>query len=285
MYKSILCPVSGDPSDRAQLDLAAAVAKRFAANVAVLHVKSDARDATPYLGEGMSPALISEFLESAERDANARAGRARTMFESWARDSDLALRDAPSLVDGASCAWRLESGSADKWIARLGRVADLTVVSVPGEASIGNTLTFEAALLDTAHSVLLTPPSFSGPVDGPVVIAWNASVEASRAVAAAMPLIAAARSVHIVSIDEPGKPFDASPLATQLGWHRIASELRATTLSDRHVAEALLDECHTLRASLLVMGGYTHSRLREMIFGGVTQHLIRHAPLPVLMAH
>ena len=170
-----------------------------------------------------------------------------------------------------------------RFVARSLRRAPLFAFLVVLTLAIGIGAT--SSLFSVVYGVLLAPPSFAGPVDGPVVIAWNASVEASRAVAAAMPLLAAARSVHIVSIDEPGKPFDATPLATQLGWHRIASELRATTLSDRHVAEALLDECHTLGASLLVMGGYTHSRFREMIFGGVTQHLIRHAPLPVLMAH
>ncbi len=285
MIKTILCPVSGDPTDRSQLDLAAAVARRLSAHVAVLHVKVDARDAAPYIGEGMSPALIADFLDAAEREAAGRAVRARAAFDTWARDSGLALGATPAVVDTASCAWQLESGSADKWIARLGRVCDLTVVSVPGESGIGATLSFEAALLDTGHGVLLAPPRFAGIVDGPVVIAWNGSIEATRAVAAAMPLIGAARSVHIVSIDEAGKPFDPSPLAIHLAWHRVAAELRAITLSDRHTAEALLEECRILGASLLVMGGYTHSRLREMIFGGVTQHLIRHAPLPVLMAH
>ncbi len=285
MIKKILCPVSGDPDDRAQLDLVAALAKRLTAHVVVLHVKTDSRDAMPYLGDGMSPALITEFLETAEREAGARATRARATFEAWVRESGMVVNSFPAVAETPSCSWRLESGSGDKWIARLGRVSDLTVVPTPGESGIGAQLSFEAALLDTGHGVLLAPPRFSAAVDGPVVIAWNASIEATRAVAAAMPLIAAARSVHIVSIDEPGKPFDPSPLATHLVWHRIGAELRAITLSDRHTAHALLDECHTLGASLLVMGGYTHSRLREMIFGGVTQYVIGHAPIPVLMAH
>jgi nucleotide-binding universal stress UspA family protein len=285
MIRSILCPVSGEAGDRAQLDLGAALARRFAAHVAVLHVKADPRDAAVYFGEGMSPGVIAEFLANAERDSEAHAARARAAYDAWARDAALEQSATPAATDIASCSWHLESGTEEKWIARLGRVADLTIVPVPGETGVGAMLAFEAALLDTGHGVLLAPPKPAGAADGPAVIAWNGSVEAARAVAAAMPLLATARSVHIVSIDEPGKPFDPSPLAAHLAWHRIAAELRAITRSERKTAEVLLDECRTLGAGLLVMGGYTHSRLREMVFGGVTQHLIRHAPLPVLMAH
>lgn len=283
MIKSILCPIAGVASDRLALDCAAVLAQHFLAHVDVLHAKPDSTEIAPYLGEGMSPSLISQVIEDAERRAEAQAGIARATFDAWAGARAMPVMAKPSANEAASCAWLPASGAQDKWIATHGRLADVTVVATAkDEASVGATLAFEAALLDTGKPVLLAATRPLSPA-GVVLVAWNGSAEAGRAVGAALPLLAAAREVHVVTIEESHRRADPETLARYLAWHRIDAKTRLITGKDPTTA---IDEaCATLGAGLLVMGGYTHSRLRELIFGGVTAHVVKQATIPVLLAH
>lgn len=285
-FKSILAPIGGVDSDGPTLALAARIAKRFSAHVDVLHAKADPRETMPYLGEGASPALIDQVMVSAEREADSRSGRAKTNFEEWQKSSGLTLAPAPGIVEMPSCALRIESGAEDKWIARLGRISDLAIVSEPGESgSVAAMLAFEAALLDTGRPVMMAPSNYAVNESGAVVIAWNGSAESSRAVAAGLPFLSAAKSVHVVAVEESANSPDAEAVVRYLAWHRIGANVRLASGKGRPAAQAIVAECDAVNAALLIMGGYTHNRLRQMIFGGVTAHVIRHATIPVLMGH
>ncbi len=285
-FKSILAPIGGVDSDGPTLALAARIAKRFSAHVDVLHAKADPRETMPYLGEGASPALIDQVMVSAEREADSRSARAKTGFDEWQKSSGLTLAPAPGIVEMPSCTLRIESGAEDKWIARLGRINDLTIVSEPGESgSVAAMLAFEAALLDTGRPVMMAPSNYKINDSGAVVIAWNGSAESSRAVAAGMPFLSTARSVHVVAVEESANTPDAEAVVRYLAWHRIGANVRLASGKGRPAAQAIVAECEAVNAALLIMGGYTHNRLRQMIFGGVTAHVIRHATIPVLMGH
>lgn len=285
-FKSILAPIGGTDSDIASLTLAARIAHRFAAHVDVFHAKADPRETMPYLGEGASPALIDQVMVSAERDSDTRATRARANFEAWQAQSGLSLAPSPGVVEQPSCALRLEAGAEDKWIARLGRLADMTIVAEPGEGgSVAAMLAFEAALLDTGRPVMMAPIGYKTNDSGSVVVAWNGSAESSRAVQAGLPFLQQAKSVHVVAVEESANTPDADAVVRYLAWHRIGAKVRLASGKGRPAAQAIVAECEAVDAALLVMGGYTHNRLRQMIFGGVTAHVIRHATIPVLMAH
>lgn len=117
-----------------------------------------------------------------------------------------------------------------------------------------------------------------------VAIAWNGSVEAARAVTAALPFLHRAKEIRIITFETARTSADdAEDLLAYLGAHGLA----ATTLSEEvfdSVGGALLEACEEIGAGLLVMGAYTHSRLRQTLFGGVTHHVLEHAPLPLFMA-
>jgi nucleotide-binding universal stress UspA family protein len=285
-FKSILAPIGGTDSDIASLTLAARIARRFSAHVDVFHAKADPRESMPYLGEGASPALIDQVMVSAERDSDTRAARARANFETWQAQSGLSLAPTPGVVEQPSCALRLEAGAEDKWIARLGRLSDMTIVAEPGEgSSVAAMLAFEAALLDTGRPVMMAPIGYKTNDSGSVVVAWNGSAESSRAVQAGLPFLQQAKSVHVVAVEESANTPDADAVVRYLAWHRIGAKVRLASGKGRPAAQAIVAECEAVDAALLVMGGYTHNRLRQMIFGGVTAHVIRHATIPVLMAH
>ena len=144
----------------------------------------------------------------------------------------------------------------------------------------------EVALMETARPLLIAPPTAAKTFGRSVIIAWNGSVEAIRAVSSALPYLTRAESVIILVIGEGDRP-PALPddLKTYFAWHGIAATGKQVAAESAPVGARLLEEADAAGADLLVMGGYTHSRLRQLIFGGVTSHVLHHAELPVLMAH
>src|SRR5204863_7832942 len=147
-------------------------------------------------------------------------------------------------------------------------------------------LILESALLNTGRPLLIpsavgTPPEFGG---GTVAIAWKPTPHAARAVTAAMPLLALAKDVVVMTVDEEDSLWQMDGLVRNLAWHGLRASTERLPLKGREPAKTLLDAAEK-KASLLVMGGYGHSRIREWVFGGFTRQILADAPLPVFMAH
>ena len=285
--KVILVPVTATEPGASALKTAFALGRRFEAHVMALHVRADPRNAMPYMGEGMSGIVLQEIMAAAERDAVERARNAHAMFEAAARESAVPLLKAPPKPVRFSAHWREEVGREDELVARRARLADVVVVGPqPARQSAAVGLMMEAALLASGRPVLVAPPEGTVSVGGNVAVAWNGSVEAARAVAAGMPFLRAAERVSVVSIGEDGDPDAGADSLTQyLAWHGIAAEAVTAAPAADGIAPAILGEAKRLGADVLVMGAYTHNRFREMIFGGVTRHILSEANLPVLVAH
>ncbi|MDH3917601.1 MAG: universal stress protein, partial [Rhodospirillales bacterium] len=119
-----------------------------------------------------------------------------------------------------------------------------------------------------------------------IVVAWNGSTESARAVALAMPFLAQARKVYVLAVEGGSVPGpNAGELAEHLVRNGLPAEATGIRPEGRSIGEAILEETSSLGADLLVKGAYTHSRLRQMIFGGATSHILAEAGLPVLVAH
>jgi nucleotide-binding universal stress UspA family protein len=117
-----------------------------------------------------------------------------------------------------------------------------------------------------------------------VLLAWNASPQAARAVACALPFLQSAARVVIMSVGNGPEPApSAGELAGALAWHGIEAQARHVEQGSRRVRDILLDEAAAMAADLLIIGAYSHSRMRQVVFGGVTEHMLDHAELPVLM--
>ena len=145
----------------------------------------------------------------------------------------------------------------------------------------------EAALMDTGRPLLVVPPTVPQTLLGTVVIAWKDTAEAARAVAAAVPLLERAERVVIVSVVEEDEPREhtSDRLLRSLRWHNPNTCVRQLGRERRKPVDVLLQEAERLNASLIVMGGYSHSRLREVVFGGFTNRILSGVDVPVLMAH
>jgi nucleotide-binding universal stress UspA family protein len=287
MLRKILVPVTGRDSDRAVLAMGFTVARIFDAHVEALHVSIDPRDAVPMLGDGMSAGLIEELMKAAEKDAAADAETARQHFEAARAAAQAALtQSAPG--PGMASAWlKIVTGRIDDIVPVEARLSDLVVF--PQGAGRGNNrlaVTLETTLLDSSRPLLLTPERPPAKVGNTVSIAWSGRAECTRAVAAAMPFLLRAGTVHILTAHTPAtSPEEGGRLADYLAWHGIHANIHVVKPVDEPVGSALVTRVSELGTDFMVMGGYGHSRVREMIMGGVTRYILDHPSLPVLIAH
>ncbi len=284
--KTILVPVDGTETSRTALDVAFMLGRDLSAHVDVLHVASDPKDAVPLLGEGMSAAIIEEMIQLAESEASERTARAEAMFEDARGRFGLEAGDKPPSGENGSSILVHRIGREDEVTAEKGRLADLIVASRPTEHSEASlTMTINAALFETGRPVLVAPPKAPQVLGKKIAVSWNGSAEAARAVAAAMPLLARSEGVVIMTAESDKTLSEVAPeLANYFAWHGVNSEVR-TLPGGSQVGHVLLEDCRAVGADLLVMGAYTHSRMRQLILGGVTKHVLGNADLPVLMAH
>ena len=173
-------------------------------------------------------------------------------------------------------------------VVRQARFADLVLVQRTIVQSGADYEDLVNHVVDGAgRPILLVPPRPAADAGARIAIAWNGSAESARAVSAALGLIGAAEAVDILTAESQRTPGAVGrKLATYLACHDVKAARHVLTgQRNRSVGEAILDKCLELGSDLLVMGAYTHTRLQERVFGGVTRHVLSHAGLPVLMAH
>jgi nucleotide-binding universal stress UspA family protein len=221
-------------------------------------------------------------------DPEARRGRAessRRLFETFVAAQGVPRSEtSPS---GPSFGWRRGDLEEDDFVGSYGRAFDITVLGRPSdEANHPRPPTVEAALFESGRPVLIVPPTPSGSLGTTVVIAWNRSTETARTVALAMPLLAKAQRIIITAFEDWGVSGpSAQDLSHTLRRTGLPVETRSVPNPHGHAGEAILSEAAALGCDLLVKGAYTQSRLRQMIFGGATSHILAAATVPVLMAH
>lgn len=285
----ITARLNGSPSDGAVLNGALSLSKTFGGHIDALFARPDPRLAIAAIDEGVYPGFYDEMVSAMERQWTDVANKALKNFEKWRTTNQVRTLSEPDGASTPSVEWRDVMGTETETIGRKGRISDVIITAMPSRRQESSyDLSFEAALLETGHPVLLMPANNHADLtQGKVVIAWNGSVEASRAVTAAMPILANAQEVLVFTSGESDvEPTIADDLVTYLKWHGVkASVLKDETGKANSIEDALLTAVRKTKASLLVMGAYTHSRLKELLFGGVTRHVFRHATIPVLMAH
>ena len=285
--KTILVAAASAEASKGAVPTAFGVAALFDAHVEVLHIRADPRSTVPYLSEGMSGSMIEEVMQLAENEANERALKARELFDNFCKEKNIPLVEAPPAPQSVSAIWREEIGREDEILVERSRLADLIVIGQPlKEDAEPSSIAFEATLFSSGRPVLVAPPGGRGKFGTNILVAWNGRGEATRAAAAAIPFLRKADSVTLVTVEEgAGANADSADLATYMGWHGIAATQKRVPAGDVTVGEAIMTAAKQQGADLVVMGGYSHSRLREMILGGVTRHVLSHAEIPVLMAH
>ncbi len=288
-YRRLLLPLTGTAAGESALATALMVARVWNAHVHCLHVRVDARDVAPLAGEGLSGAMIEEMMAATERESGERAGRVRALFErftgtaggiSLADSAETALR-----TDGPTLSFEAMAGREEDIVAQRSRLYDMVVVPHPeAEEDISSSDALHAVLFDSGRPVLIAPRAVPATIGTRVCCAWNGSAESAAAMAAALPWLHRATAIRVLYADEyQRRGPDVDGILRWLRWHEITAEKLLFKPVTKDVGAGMLGAARDFGADLLVMGAYSHSRLRQLILGGVTRHVLENSDMPVLM--
>lgn len=291
--KRILVPLPGSVAHAGEIDMALAAAKALSAHVATLFITQP----PPKTRGGVNVSEIAMYGRATatvpttnwyaeEREKSAREARERFVHACEATGIPIvSALDEPGSTPSAS--WHEAEGAYVDIAAQRAAAFDLVV---SGSAAMMETLKdiAEQSLLHTRRPVLLAPSRLETNLTGIAMVAWDESPECWHAVSAAIPFLKLANSVQVISVDRDAGNRHASQaeVLAYLRCHGIDATAQVIAPDLRSVGQTLLATAEEHRADLLVMGAYSHSRLREMLLGGATRHILQNASArPVLLAH
>ena len=280
--RRLLVPLSTEVDTHSALGSGFLIAEEFNAHLDVTFSKftlGSSRSFDPL--EGLPEDIIRQQLE----DQDDCALEARHYFDAELEDRKIDYRAAPVPATIASAAWSNSEEAPYFGVSHDGGSYDLVVVgrSQNDSARVPRDL-IEAALFQTGRPILVAPANTPKSIGSVVLAAWNRSAQSVRALSAAVPFLEAAQKVVVFSVTTGAKQGpSAAEIGKYLDWHQIKNEVVEAPPDSRPVGEVVLDESNQRGVDLIVMGAYSHSRLRELLLGGVTRHILENATLPILM--
>jgi nucleotide-binding universal stress UspA family protein len=267
--KSILT-MAWAAEDPSAFDLAAKLARAFDARLIGLEPPSYGVMSMAWADAGMGAPIGGGLAEDAEE--RQRVSAVKQAFDSRA--------------SGLRAEWRSADDSGPTAIGVIGRAYDLIVMPQPGPLPKMPESVFETALFDSGRPVLVVPKGYSGMVGKRILFSWNGSTESARAISLAMPMLQRAEAIEVLSVDGAMVPGPtAAEIADSLSAHGLKVTSQHAKPGTRSAGQTIVDTAVSIGADLIVKGAYTQSRLRQMIFGGMTRHLILSSHLPVLFSY
>lgn len=274
--KDILVHLDANPRAAVRLDVAARLAARHGAHLSGLFVVDIPLPVMmdPSGGGGVLASLIEDMRAAALADAAAAEAAFRARCER----------------DGIAHEWRVAEGMTADHVTAAAHYADLVVLgqASPDAPEQGGSVLLDDAIFFSGRPVLVVPYAGSfADVGRRVLVGWKAGREASRALHDALPLLAAAERVTVLSVNPGGGPdhLPGAAISRHLARHGIAAEASRMDAAEVADGDVLLNAAADLGADLLVVGAYGHSRLREFVLGGVTRTLLQRMTVPVLFSH
>jgi len=274
-FKDLAVFVDPGRGNDARIALAVDLARRCEAHLAAIHVVP-----TPYIPDSVGSSVVRRLVEEHNERVGAIAGKLERSFR------DVAGRQ------GISAEWRAQRDFYDVGVDNA-HYADLLIVGQidPEDLSPGLLAGArpEQLALSSGRPVLAVPYVGAATVGRRVLIAWKPGREATRAVHDALPFLRRAETVTVLVVDpdedrghgeEPG-----ADIARHLARHGVKVEVERTVSAEIAVADVILSRAADLGSDLIVMGAYGHSRLRELVLGGVTREILEHMTVPVLLSH
>ena len=280
-----LLAVIGDGNAGPVLEAALMVARRFSSHIVGLH--SLTTEYAVVFGGEMGFSISSEVDRTLEREGQERRDQARRLFRDFMEEHGVAMGRPVPGENGPTASWREEDGRQNAVVGMSGRTYDLIIVEQPEKLASIAEATLEDALFESGRPVMMVPKIVPPMIGDTIAIAWNGSTETALTVALSMPFLKLAKHVVIVAVGpqhmpEPGPTGEE--LARNLEAHGLRVSMRTAIGRQKPQGESFLKETMAEGADLLLKGAYTQSRIRQMIFGGATRHIIMESRVPVIMA-
>jgi len=277
--KTILVPTEHNAAMQSALDTALLLAQKFGSCIEGFPLRPAVADLV-----AMDPDSGLTMVAVKENDAE-MVRQAAAMFRAFMEQHQVPQGE----TTGAICyRWLDTAPSGHDFVGSYGRVFDAIVLARPGdEWQSPSMVTLESALFESGRPVLIAPPTSPHSLGTNVLIAWNSSTEQARVTAFAMPLLRLAQRVTICTVEGATVAGPTGEqMARSLKLNGIAVEpITLKPSGKRNAGETILAKADELGCDLIIKGAYTQSRLRQMIFGGTTRHILANARVPVLMAH
>lgn len=279
--RTLLLPFYDDDAAQSAFDVSAQLVRQVNGYVEGLFVMRP-----PQIIDGEGIVLADSYFTQLKEEGRRVADRARARFEACAAQQGLPV-EAIDASQGAAAGWCELEGLEGRVVGDHGRLFDLIVVGRGfGHPWVDWHVIGESALFESGRPVMLTPENPGASLGEHVLIAWNSSTETARTVAFAMPLLERARAVTVLSVKGWGIPGPSgADLAMYLKRSGVPATARNVDAKGHAAGETILEECARSGVDLLVKGAYTQSRLRQLIFGGATRHVLAHAQVPVILAN
>lgn len=282
--KSIYLTLSGEADAEAAAEAAFSLAHAFKAHLAVSDTVSEPGPFLDQTGIGMMATYYDELYKTAEKVQAHKRSAVSDLFDAVRQRHAVPLQSPKP--GGATC-WLHTHDGDPTVVARLGRLANLIVLACPGErSSYADLKTLEQALFDARRPVLMMPKGTTFEMSKPALVAWNGSAEAARALINAVPILQSSEHVLMVQVGDP--ETGETPITDaqeHLSLFGIKSDIETVEAAGNAITDVLMDRAQKMGAGCAVMGAYTHNPWRELVLGGVTQHMVRRSSLPVFLAH
>jgi nucleotide-binding universal stress UspA family protein len=276
MIKDIMVHLDGSPEDEIRLEHGQALASPGRAHLIGIFTNQmpDLITAMPMDGGAAAIQVLTELQDQALKDGDATARRLTERFAALQVPSELRRRDESLAVLSSR-------------VVEQARCADLFIATRPygAETSAWSALV-EAVLFGSGRALLLVPPGRhrQGPIQT-VLVAWNGSREAARALREGLDFIEQAARTVVLVVDPPPDTMSWVEVEAHLARHGVVAEVVTADSRDRDVADVILEEARRISADLVLMGAYGHARLREQVFGGATRDMLTTSENPILVAH
>lgn len=284
--KTILCMLGGSNDELNAVNTAFLLGKQYQARIRFLHVSPHPAFYIGWYGEGAIGA--ASIMATVEKENAQRMELAKCHVTTLSAKHAVPLDESASLQHHASAKFVHLTGFLENTVRREGHLSDLIII---GRPQAGGCDFITPALFTTGRPVLLVPGQekpmmeWAGKI---IAVAWKGTEEAMRAIYHAMPFLERAEKVYVLTAEEDGETYDLAAeaaLLEYLGSHNVHAQGIVVATGQLPAPEALLSRARDLHADLLVMGAYGHSQFREMILGGVTEYMLEHATIPLLLSH
>lgn len=286
MYLRCLLVPTGPGIDAARrLDAALRLSRRLRAHIGVAFVAPGPEHVMAAMA-GLAP-MDWTSVAAIEQRVREAAAEGKAALRAWCGRERVPFMPPDGPLDATFATWTEHAGEIEPVLTLAGRVNDLVVVDRPDPAVPFTGRALDTALFSVGRPTLMVGEDVPHDLLAHVMVAWNGSLEATRLVGQSIALLREAARVTVVHArTERFEEARAADLCGYLRWHGIVAE--AVTLGMEEplpVGTAILAEAERRGASMLGLGAYTHSRVREFLLGGVTRQVIETARMPVLMAH
>ena len=285
-FKTILLPIRESNTAASLMETGISMAIRNDGHLDLLYVQNNPEHLFPFSTLGLSASMRKTITESATAAAATEGEELKQGFLELCENYKISVQPRGSAIGKPTANFLVQTGRRDELIGQNGRLADLIIVPQPTRTTPPPS-SFEAALRESGRPVIMVQRDLVLDVPGKrLAIGWNSSKEAAQAISAMLNNLKRADKVYVLSSENRMKqPINADEACVYLKCQGVTAETAVINTKGQSPGEALLAKSRELECDRLIVGGYSRPKLRDIIMGGVTGHLLKHADMPVVFVH